>query len=392
MSKTIRLNNTNDKVKILFLVNDLSFFNSHRLPIAEASKSKGFDVVIAYGEHGGANPELLERKGFKVLLIPMERGGTNVFSDLRTIYLILTLFKSERPNIVHLVTIKPYLYGGIIARLTGVSSVVSAVSGLGTIFIHNDFKSKFLRFLLYPLYHFAFNHTNQTVIVQNKEDARLLESWGVLNLNKVQLLRGSGVNLDNFVNLEEHDTTPVVCFVARLLVDKGVYEFASAAKILNKRGVRARFFLAGGLDHNNNTGLNSNDLNKIKEEGFVEVLGYQKDIPELYSKSHIVCLPSYREGLPKSLIEAAAASRAVITTDVPGCRDAIEPNISGLLVPVMNDEALADAIHDLIKNPEKRKNMGKAGRLLAEKEFRIEKIVDSHIRIYEDLIDQLNAQ
>ena len=115
MSKTTRLNNTNDKVKILFLVNDLSFFNSHRLPIAEASKSKGFDVVITYGEHGGANPELLERKGFKVLFIPMERGGTNVFSDLRTIYLILTLFKSERPNIVHLVTIKPYLYGGIIA-------------------------------------------------------------------------------------------------------------------------------------------------------------------------------------------------------------------------------------------------------------------------------------
>ena len=112
----------------------------------------------------------------------------------------------------------------------------------------------------------------------------------------------------------------------------------------------------------------------------------------LYAKSHIICLPSYREGLPKSLIEAAAASRAVITTDVPGCRDAIEPNISGLLVPVMNDKRLADAIHDLIKNPEKRKNMGKAGRVLAEKEFRIEKIVDAHIRIYEDLIKQSNSQ
>lgn len=391
MSNLNKSNGIKNKVKILFLVNDLSFFNSHRLPIAEASKSRGFDVVIAYGEHGGADPKLLERKGFKVLLVSMERGGTNLLRDLRTFFLIWTLFKSERPNIVHLVTIKPYLYGGIIARLTGVSSLVSAVSGLGTIFIHKDFKSKFLRFLLYPLYHFAFNHSNQTVIVQNQEDANLLESWGVLNLNKVQLLRGSGVNLDNFIDLEEHDATPVVCFVARLLVDKGVYEFVSAAQILKKRGVRARFCLAGGLDNKNNTGLNSNDLNKLKEEGFVEVLGYQKDIPKLYAKSHIVCLPSYREGLPKSLIEAAAASRAVITTDVPGCRDAIEPNISGLLVPVMNDKALADAIHDLIKNPEKRKNMGKAGRFLAEKEFRIEKIVDAHIRIYEDLINQINA-
>ena len=372
--------------KILFLVNDLSFFCSHRLPIAEAMRSKGFEVLIAYGEHGKVDKKSIDQRGFRLFHIPMERGGTNLFSDFKTLFSIWSLFKSERPNIVHAITIKPYLYGGIISRLTGIPSMVSAVSGLGTLFIHKDQKSKFLRFLLFPVYRLAFNHPNQTVIFQNQEDANLLSSWGVLKIDRVRLIRGSGVNLENFTDLEEEDSIPVVCFLARLLVDKGVNEFVLAAEILKKKGVKAKFYLAGGLDSKNKTGLKTHDLNVIKEKGFVEVLGYQKDIPKLYSKSHIVCLPSYREGLPKSLIEAAAAGRAVITTDVPGCRDSIEPNISGLLVPVRDEKALASAIHELIKNPEKRRKMGKAGRALAEKEYRIEKVVDAHLEIYEDLI------
>ena len=374
--------------KILFLVNDLSFFCSHRLPIAEAMRSEGFEVVIAYGEDGKVDKKSLGKRGFRLFHVPMERGGTNLFSDLKTLFLIWTLFKSERPNIVHAITIKPYLYGGIISRLTGIPSMVSAVSGLGTLFIHKDLKSKFLRFLLFPIYQLAFNHPNQIVIFQNQEDANLLSSWGVLKINRVRLIRGSGVNLENFTDLEEEDSIPVICFLARLLVDKGVNEFVLAAEILKKKGIKAKFCLAGGLDSKNKTGLKTHDLNVIKDKGFVEVLGYQKDIPKLYSKSHIVCLPSYREGLPKSLIEAAAAGRAVITTDVPGCRDSIEPNISGLLVPIRDEKALANAIHELIKNPEKRRKMGKAGRALAEKEYRIEKIVDAHIEIYENLINK----
>jgi glycosyltransferase involved in cell wall biosynthesis len=269
-----------------------------------------------------------------------------------------------------------------------VRSLVSAVSGLGTLFINKDTKSKLLRLLLYPLYKLAFGHSNQKVILQNKDDLKVLTDWGVLNLSKVKLLKGSGVNLENFTNFSETDETPTICFAARLLRDKGVYEYISAARLLKERGIKARFLLAGDIDGNNLTGLNLNDLNKIKDEGYVEIIGYHKDIPTLYARSHIICLPSYREGFPKSLIEAAAANRAVVTTDVPGCRDAIIANKTGLLVPVKNSQKLADALQWLIEHPTKRITMGVAGRKLAEKEFRIEKIVLNHLDIYHDLLSK----
>ena len=372
-------------IKLVILINDLSFFCSHRLPIAEAAMDKSIDVVIGYGELGGADPQALEQKGLKVSFVPMKRGSINVLKDLQSLFYIWRFFKKEKPDIAHLVTIKPYLYGGLIARLTGIPALVTAISGLGALFIHKDLKSKILKFLLYPLYRLAFNHSNQIVIVQNQEDAKVLRGWGVLNSNKVKLLKGSGVQLEEFINLEDAPGIPVVCFASRLLLDKGVYDFVSAARLLKKRKIQARFFLAGDLDTQNPKGISMKDLKKIKEEGCVEILGYQKDIPSLYSRSHIICLPSYREGLPKTLLEAAAASRAVVTTDVPGCRDAIIPNITGLLVPVRDSEALANAIQDLIKHPEKRKIMGKAGRELAKKEFAIENIVDAHLKIYKDL-------
>ena len=371
--------------KLVILINNLSFFCSHRLPIVEAAKNKKFNIIIGYGERGDVNPSELEKKGFKVCFVPIKRGSINLFKDLQSMFYIWRFLKKEKPDIVHLVTIKPYLYGGVIARLTGVPSLVSAVSGLGTLFVHKNLKSKFLKFLLYPMYLLAFNHLNQIVVFQNKDDAKVLISWGVIKSHKVRFIKGSGVRLKNFTNLDDRKGMPTVCFAARLLVDKGVYEFVSAASLLKNRGVKARFFLAGDLDINNPTGLTNDDLKKIKEDGCVEILGFQKDIPSLYSQSHIICLPSYREGFPKSLMEAAAAARAVVTTDVPGCRDAIIPNKTGLIVPARNYVALADAIQVLIENPEKRRAMGNAGRKLAEKEFKIENIVEEHLKIYDYL-------
>ena len=375
------------KKKILILVNYLSFFLSHRLPIAESLLAKGFDVFIGYGELRGADPKLLEQKGFRVNFVPMQPGGINIFKDFKTILCIWNLFKKIKPDIIHLVTIKPYLYGGLISRLIGVPSLVSAVSGLGSLFMSKDLKSRFLRLLLHPLYKFVFNHINQKIIVQNKDDLKTLVQWGVLNHSKTMLIKGSGVELKNFINLNEPEGVPIICFAARLLKDKGVYEFVAAAKYFKEQGLKARFLLAGDLDMNNPSGLNTDDLNMLKGEGYVEIVGYQKDIPALYAKSNIICLPSYREGFPKSLIEAAAASRAVVTTDVPGCRDAIIPNKTGLLVPVKNPQKLADALKWLIENPTKRIDMGKAGRKFAEKEFPIEKIVLEHLNIYQNLLN-----
>ena len=372
--------------KVLILVNYLSFFISHRLPIAEALLAKGFEVFIGYGELRGADPKLLEQRGFKVDFIPMQPGGLNLLKDLKTLYYIWVFFKRVEPDIVHLITIKPYLYGGIISRLCGVRGLITAVSGLGTLFVNKDLKSKLIRLLLYPIYKLAFNHLNQKVIVQNKDDLKVLVNWGVLNPSKVKLLKGSGVKLENFINLDEPSGTPVVCFAARLLRDKGVYEYVSAVRLLKERGIKAEFLLAGDLDINNPTGLKLKDLNKIRDEGYVKIIGYQKDIATLYAKSHIICLPSYREGFPKSLIEAAAAGRAVVTTDVPGCRDAIIPNKTGLLVPIKDSQKLADALQWLIENSKERIAMGKAGRNFAEKEFKIEKIILNHLDIYQDIL------
>ena len=375
------------KKKLLFLVNDLSFFCSHRLPIAEFSIKHGYEVVIGYGELGGADVPTLKNKGFKLSKVSMDRGGKNIFQDMIAFIKIWKFFNHENPDIVHLITIKPYLYGGVLARMNRIPCVVSAVSGLGTLFIHRDLKSKLTRLMLYPLYRFAFNHPNQSVIFQNKDDFEMLNSWGVLNQKNIKFIKGSGVDINKFNKLKESDGVPVVCFASRLLVDKGINEFISAAKILKERDVNVRFWIAGDIDKKNPSSLTDNELKKIKEDGIVEILGFQNNIPKLYEMSHIVCLPSYREGLPKALVEAAAASRAVITSDVAGCRDAINPDISGLLVPVKDEIALADAIHYLISNPVRRKEMGKEGRAMAQKEFKIEKIVQSHMLIYRELLE-----
>ena len=379
------------KKKLLILINDLNFFCSHRLPIAEKSKKNGFDVVIGYGELGGADHQLLEQKGFRLCYIPMKRGGLSFFKDIILFFNIWKFLKREKPDILHLVTIKPYLYGGIASRLTNIPSVVSAISGLGTLFVHRNLKSKLLLILLSPIYYLAFNHFNQKIIVQNEDDAKVLVNMRVLNPQKVELIKGSGVKLQNFTNHVEPSGIPVICFVGRLLYDKGVCEFIHAARLIKKKGIKAKFLLVGDLDNKNLTSLNINDLNKIKNENYVEIVGYKKNISSLFANSNIICLPSYREGLPKSLMEAAAASRAVVTTDVPGCRDAIIPNKTGLLVPVKNSQKLADAVQWLIEHPLERFAMGKEGRKLAEKEFDIEIIVQHHLDIYRKLNENLKT-
>ena len=375
--------------KIIIIVNDLKFFISHRLPIAEVLLIKGFEVSIGYGDLGDVDIKKLEQKGFNLKFIPMHRGSTNLFKELKSFFYLWKFILKEKPILAHFVTIKPYLYGGIISRLTGVKCVVSAISGLGSLFITNDFKNRVLKFILFFLFKFAFSHNNQKIIFHKLEDVSLLKKWGVLEAEKVSLIKGSGTNLRDFKNLEEPTGTPVVCFAARLLRDKGINEYFLAAKLLKERGVKAKFLIVGDLDLNNPSGLDVKDLNLLKSQKIVKFLGYVDDIPKLYSRSNIICLPSYREGLPKSLVEAAAASRAVVTTNVAGCRDAIIPNKTGILVPVRDYKKLANALQWLIQNPEKRISMGKEGRKFAEKEFPIEKIIQKHIDIYQELIEKV---
>lgn len=373
------LNNT-----IIFVVNNPAYFVSHRLPIGLALINKNYEVHLI--APGNCPVELVD-KGFKYHSVEMSRKGMNPFAEVSTVFSLYRLFKQIQPDLVHLVTIKPYLYGGIAARLAGVPAVVSAVAGLGILFSGLGFKNKLLRSILYPLYWFAFGHKNQTAIFQNPNDRDLLVNWGVLDFEKARLIRGAGADLSLYPYLPEPEGVPVISFASRLLKDKGVVEFVEASRILKSRNIEARFWLIGDPDPGNSNTVTQTQLDEWQQAGLVECLGYRTDIANLFSQSNIVTLPSYYgEGLPKVLIEAAACGRAVVTTDHPGCRDAIEPNLSGVLVFVRDAQALADAIQDLIENPETRKTMGQAGRELAEREFAIEKVVDTHLKIYDELM------
>lgn len=373
---------------ILFFVNDLGFLISHRAHVVLEAKKKGFKVKIGYGNLGGAKKSFFLNKSIECFHVPLDRSSKNPFKELWSIFKIWQIFHKLKPDIVHLITIKPYLYGGIAARLAKVPRVISAVAGLGILFNQNKLWNLCFQIILFPLFKLAFNHPNQKVIVQNRNDKKILINWINLDVKKILLFNGSGVDLSKYTKPKESKGPVTVCFASRLLRDKGVYDFISAAKLIKKKGIAVKFLLAGDLDPGNSTSLSFKDLNKIKNEKNVKVLGFQKNVPSLYAESHIVCLPSfYGEGLPKTLIEAAAASRPIVTTDVPGCRDAIIHNKTGLLVPAKDPQKLAKALMSLIANRKKRIKMGKAGRKLAEKKFNIQRIIENHLKVYQERIN-----
>ncbi|CAB3830766.1 MULTISPECIES: glycosyltransferase family 4 protein [Achromobacter] len=376
--------------RLMFVVNNPAFFMSHRVPVALAAQQAGYDVHVATMD-GPAVAEI-EALGMTHHAIPMTRSGKHPLQELNTLRALVRLFRRVRPDVVHLVTIKPVLYGGIAARLARVPGMVAAISGLGFVFLSNSLKMRLVRAVVARLYRVALGHPNSRVIFQNANDRDLLKSLGAVRDEQVVMIRGAGVDLDAYRATPEPPSPPVVVtMVARLLRDKGVREFVEAASILRKRGLPVTMQLVGGVDAGNPTSATQQEVDAWQRDGAVEALGERSDIASLYAACHIAVLPSYREGLPKSLIEAAASGRAVVTTDVPGCRDAIEPGKTGLLVPVRDAPALADAIARLVEDAALRQSMGEAGRKLAESEFDIRRVARVHVELYEAL-EQRAAQ
>lgn len=370
--------------RLLFVVNNPAFFMSHRVPVALAAQRAGYDVHVATMD--GPAVADIEALGMTHHAIPMTRSGKHPLQELGTLLALLRLFRHVRPQVVHLVTIKPVLYGGIAARLARVPGMVAAISGLGFVFLSNSLKMRLVRAVVARLYRLALGHRNSRVIFQNGADRDLLKSLGAVRDEQVVLIRGAGVDLDVCRALPEPPAPPVVVtMVARLLRDKGVQEFVQAARLLRERGVPVTMRLVGGVDAGNPASATPAEVEAWQREGCVQALGERADVPQLYADSHIAVLPSYREGLPKSLIEAAACGRAVVTTDVPGCRDAIDPGKTGLLVPVRDPQALADAIARLAGDATQRQAMGAAGRALAEREFNIERVARIHVDLYDTL-------
>ncbi len=368
--------------KILFVVNDDWFFISHRLPIAIKAKELGYDVHIATGAYAG--PSKFEKYGFTHHVFSIARAKASPVQDLLTIFSLFSLYKKVTPDIVHHITIKPVLYGGIAARLAGVKNVVSAISGLGVIFIAQGIVPSIKKTIVSMLYRLALGTKNGITITQNGDDQKIIAKLAGLSESQQRLIKGSGVDLDKFKMTPLPDTcAKKVILLARMLKDKGVGEFRDAAKLLKADYPNVDFILAGGV-HDNPASYSEIQLNNWNQEGSVKWIGHQDDVIAVLKSASIVVLPSYREGLPKVLLEAAALGRPVITTDVPGCRDAIIADQTGLLVPMKNSTALAEAIRVLIDNPNMCEKFSKQGRLLMECDFSTSKVVAEHIRIYRE--------
>ena len=369
--------------KILFIVNVDWFFVSHRLPIALEAIRQGYEVHIVTTVTDKL--DLLEKSGLIVhnLSLHRSRSGISIFSEF---WALLSIIKDITPDIVHLVTIKPVLLGGIASRLANVPAVVSAISGLGFTFHGNGFVFSLRRKFISLFYYLSLGHKNQKIIFQNNDDKlKLFKIRKDIN-NRSVLIQGSGVDLSLYSVVENNFNHPVVMMAARLLSSKGVREFVQASKIICTDNKNVRFVLLGDIDPLNPESIKKSEISQWKEDGLVEIWGYRSDMNNIIPKANIVVLPSYYgEGLPKVLIEAAACGRVVITTDHPGCKDAITQK-TGVLIPIKNSEALADAIRDLLQNPQKAIKMGEAGRELAEQNYSIEKVCKKHIKIYKDLL------
>ncbi len=374
------------KRTLMFVVNVDWFFMSHRLPIALEAIKQGYDVHIATSLTNKLTE--LERHGLVVHPLRLDRGSTGVFNAWCAFVEIWKIFRTVRPDVAHLVTIKPIILGGMAARLAGVPSVVAAVSGLGYIFMAHGFKASIRRLLVKVFYRISFGHPNLKVIFQNPEDLASLTKAAWLSDNQTVLIRGSGVDLSCYLHTLLPNDVPIVVLAARLLADKGIFEFVAAARLLKQQGCQARFVLVGTIDPDNPTSCKQADVDSWVDEGIVEWWGYRTDMYKVLAASYLVVLPSYREGMPKVLLEAAACGRAVITTDVPGCRDAIDVGVSGVLVPVRNVIALAKAMEDLIGAPFQCQIMGNAGRKLAERAFDVRQVVEKHMSIYHELISK----
>ena len=383
--------------RVLFIINECHFFLSHRLATARAAQAAGFDVhVAAPADHvwapDGFEVEEITRAGFTYHPIPLSRRGVNPFEELRTFVAIWRLLRTLKPDLTHTLTIKPVLYGGIAARRCGVPALVSAITGLGQIFTEHQFRALILRQLVRLFYAWALGHANGRVIVQNPDDGDRLTALGVIDNERLNLIRGSGVGLDAFPPTDDPDGKPIVILPARLIWEKGIREFVDAARLLHQRGVDARFALVGDTHPSNPRAVPEDVLRSFAEDG-VEWWGRREDMADVFASAHLVVLPStYGEGVPRVLIEAAASSRPLISTDIPGCREIVRHGENGLLVQPRDTVALADAMQVLIEDREKRRKFGKCGHKISENEFDERQVAAETVRIYRELLEASPAK
>lgn len=370
--------------KLLYFVSEDWFFLSHFIDRAVAARDAGFEVAVVTRvvEHG----ESIRRAGFELVSLDMDRSGVSVAGEVRTLRALCAIYRRVRPDLVHHVALKPILYGTIAAWAAGIRNVVNAPVGMGYVFTSRSLRARLLRPVVSLALRLLLNPPGSQVIVENRDDLQAFLRNGMVVADAVSLIRGAGVSLSEFQPCAEPVGPPIVILIARMLMDKGIVEFVEAARLLRAAGLQARFLLVGAPDTANPASIEKWRLEAWQSEGTVEWLGRREDIAALLAGAHIVCLPSYREGLPKTLAEAAAAGRPIVTTDVPGCREVVRDGIEGLLVPPRESARLACALERLVRDPELRLRMGSAARARAVECFSTTRINEETLSVYRKLL------
>ena len=367
--------------KLFIVVNQDIFFLSHRLPIGMAAKDAGYDVTIV-SEDTGVSDKIREA-GLKTINLPINKAGTNIKDEIKTFFFLYKLFRREKPDIVHLVGLKTMLWGSLACRLAGVKAMVSAVCGLGVLFDEEHAQSFMTRSIL-KVMRVTHKKKRLAVIFQNNDDKAIFLNAKIMKEEQCAFTNGSGINLQNYDYTPEPTNGLIkIIFTARMVEDKGTLVLIDAAKKLEAeyKG-KVQFLLCGGLDTNPN-GITKEMLESRCDGEYVQWLGHRKDVLDLLKQSHIMAFPSwYREGLPKSVIEAEAIGRPVVTTDSVGCRDTVIDGKNGYMIPIKNSEALAVALKKLIDNPELRQQMGKNAREFAVRKFDINDVIKVHLDVY----------
>lgn len=371
--------------KLFIVVNQDWFFISHRLPIGIAANDAGYDVTVV-SEDTGVSHKIRET-GLKTIDLPINKAGTNIKDEIKTFFFLYKLFRREKPDIVHLVGLKTMLWGSLACRFAGVKAMVSAVCGLGVLFDEVHAHSFMTRAILKVL-RVTHKKKNLAVIFQNNDDKAIFLNAKIMKEEQCAFTNGSGINLQNYDYTPEPTEGLIkIIFTARMVEDKGTMVLIDAAKKLEPeyRG-KVQFLLCGGLDTNPN-GITKEMLESRCDGEYIQWLGHRKDVLDLLKLSHIMAFPSwYREGLPKSVIEAEAIGRPVVTTDSVGCRDTVIDGKNGFMIPIKDADALASALKKLIDNPDLRQTMGRNAREFAVSKFDIKDVVQVHLDVYDSLI------
>lgn len=373
-------------MKILYVVTEDWYFYSHRLPLALEAIRRGNEVVLVTRISKFEN--LVIPKGINIVNLRfLRRSSLNPALELIALFEIICVFLKERPNLVHLVALKPVIYGLLAAKLLGVPARVSALGGLGFVFSSERLLARLLRSFLQLMFRFLFNDPRSILILQNQDDLHLLEKSAGIDSSRIRLIRGAGVDLYDYAYFDLPTGTPVVMLASRMLWDKGVGEFVQAANIIKEKGIAARFVLVGEPDTENPSAVSIKQLNEWHKTGIVEWWGYCTEMPKILSQSTIVCLPSYYgEGLPKVLIEAMSCGRPIVTTEMPGCKELVVGQKNGFLVNPRDSVALAESLSILVLDRLLCQQMGKEGRLIVEKEFSLKRVTNETLAVYDELL------